>query len=190
MGRRTRSRSALAGVHQALRPGAYLPLPQTDLGMDHPASAPSRAGRPVDVAGGGRFHPTQVGAGGRCGPKAALGETLRQRPSDTGASPPGRFGAFGATRHASEAAETLRKIARKAKRPPLWPSQTLPGRQEDCLNPHEHSERGGSFARDIKPIAKLSCLKRKLSSLRERYETSHVGAPEHLLDNLRVDSLC
>ena len=30
------------------------------------------------------------------------------------------------------------------------------------LNPHEGSERG-SFAKDIKPIAKLSCLKRKLS---------------------------
>jgi hypothetical protein len=39
--RRTRSRSHLASLREALRPGAYLPLPQTDFGMDHPSGASS-----------------------------------------------------------------------------------------------------------------------------------------------------
>jgi hypothetical protein len=158
--RTTGSRPSLARVHQTLRPGAHLSLSKADIGMDHTSGAPSRAGRPVDVAGSSGFHPTQAGAVGRCGSTSALGETLRHRPPDTDSGPPRRFGAFGATWHAGEAAETLRKIARTAKRPPLGPGETLPGRQEDRLNPHEHSERG-SFARDIKPLAKLSCLKRK-----------------------------
>src|SRR5215216_4754000 len=130
--------------------------------MDHTSGAPSRAGRPVDVAGGGRFHPTQAGTGGRCGPKAALGETLRHRPSDTGPGPPRGFAAFSGTRHTRQAAKTLRSLTGTAQRAPLGPSQALPGRQEDRLNPHEDSERG-SFARDISPSQNSSCLKRKLS---------------------------
>ncbi len=78
----------------------------------------------------------QAGAGVRCGPKAAVGEALRHRSPNTDPGPPRRFGAFARARHACEAAETLRKIARKAQRPPLfWPSQTLPGLQEGRLSP-------------------------------------------------------
>ena len=67
------------------------------------------------------------------GPEAAVGATLRRRSTDTGAGPSGGFVAFGADGHASEGAETLRKIARKAQRPPLWASETLPGDQNGCL---------------------------------------------------------
>ena len=118
-----------------LEPGAYLPLSQTGLGMDNAEGASSRAGGPLDVVGGDCFHPTQDGAGVCCGSAAAVGEALQHRPPDTDSSTPRCFGAFGGTRHAREAAETLRKIARKAKRPPLGPSQTLPGPQEGCLSP-------------------------------------------------------
>jgi hypothetical protein len=116
------------------------------------------------------FHPTQAGAVGRCGPEAALGETLRQRPSDTGAGPPHGFSAFSRSRHTRQATKTLRTLTGTAQRAPLWPSQALPGRQEGCLNTHEDSERG-SFARDTKPIAKLSCLKRKLRASANRRAT-------------------
>jgi hypothetical protein len=104
--------------------------------MDHTSGATSRAGRPVDVAGGGRFHPTQVGAHVRCGPEATLGAPLRQRPPYTGSGPPRSFGAFGAPRHTRQAAKTLRALTRTAQGAPLGPSQTLPGPQEDRLNPH------------------------------------------------------
>jgi hypothetical protein len=49
-----------------------------------------------------------VGARPRCGPEAAVGETLRRRSTDTGAGPSGSFVAFGGYGHASEGAETLR----------------------------------------------------------------------------------
>jgi hypothetical protein len=96
-------------------------------------ATPSR--RPVDVAGLGRFHPAQASAGVRCGSAAALGAPLRHRSPDTDPGPPRRFSAFGGTRHAREAAETLREVARKAQRPPFGTSQTLPGPQKDRLSP-------------------------------------------------------
>jgi hypothetical protein len=74
--RTTGSRPSLARVHQTLRPGAHLSLSKADIGMDHTSGAPSRAGRPVDVAGDSGFHPTQAGAGERWGSAAALGEAL------------------------------------------------------------------------------------------------------------------
>ena len=55
-------RSHLALLRKALRPGAHLPLPQAEHGMDHPSGSPPRAGRPVDVAGRGRLHTAKVGA--------------------------------------------------------------------------------------------------------------------------------
>jgi hypothetical protein len=48
-----------------------------------------------------------------------VGEALRHRSPNTDPGPPRRFGAFARARHAYEAAETLRKIAWKAQRPPL-----------------------------------------------------------------------
>jgi hypothetical protein len=38
---------------------------QTGSGMDHTSGKAPRAGRPVDVAGGGRFHPAEAGADAR-----------------------------------------------------------------------------------------------------------------------------
>jgi hypothetical protein len=133
------------------------------IGMDDAEGSPPRAGRPVDVGGGGRFCPTQVGAHVCRGPAAALGETLRHRSPDAVSGPSRGFGAFGAPRHTRQAAETLRALTGTAQRSALGPGQALPGPQEERLTPHEDSERG-SFAMEIKPIAKLSCLKRKLST--------------------------
>src|SRR5215218_1049739 len=89
------------------------------------------------MAGGGRLHPTQAGAGVRCGPKAAVGEALRHRPPDARAGPSRRFGAFAEAWHAREAAETLRTLTGTPQRPPLGTSQTLPGHQADRLSPRK-----------------------------------------------------
>ena len=127
-------RSALARLRQALRPGAHLPLLQAEHGMDHAEGAPPRAGRSMDVAGFGSFHPAEAGAGVRCGPKATVGAPLRRRSPDTGTGPPGSFVAFGAPGHAGEGAETLREVSREAQRPALRQGQALPGSQEWCLS--------------------------------------------------------
>jgi hypothetical protein len=100
--------SHLALLRQAFRPGAHLPLPQTEHGMDHLSGKTPRTGRPVELAGRGRLHTQLRLARPRCGPEAAAGETLRRRSTDTGAGPSGSFVAFGGYGHASEGAETLR----------------------------------------------------------------------------------
>jgi DDE superfamily endonuclease len=135
-------RSALARLRQALRPGAHLPLLQAEHGMDHAEGAPPRAGRSMDVAGFGSFHPAQAGAGVRCGPKATVGAPLRRRSPDTGTGPPGRFVAFGAPGHARQAAETLRQITRQAQRQSLGPGDTLPDDKEGSLKTQEDGQRG------------------------------------------------
>ena len=101
-------RSPLALLRQALRPGAHLPLPQAEHGMDHPSGSPPRAGRPVELAGGGRLHAAKVGARACCGPEAAVGAPLRCGSADARAGPSGGFVAFGGDGHAGEGAETLR----------------------------------------------------------------------------------
>jgi hypothetical protein len=132
-------------------------------GMEHASGQASRAGRPVDVVGGGGFHPAEASAGVCSGPEAALGAPLRPVSPHAEAGTPHRFGAFGALGDARQAAETLRKIARKAPRTPLWAGEALPGRQEDHLKPHEVRKRR-SFAMETKAIAKLPWLKHKLRS--------------------------
>jgi hypothetical protein len=111
----------------------------------------------VDVAGLGRFHPARAGAGVRCGSAAALGASLRPLTPDTDPGPPHRFGAFGGTGDAREAAETLGEVVRKAERPPFWPSQTLPGPQKGRLSARRQQTR--SFAMSFMAIAKLLVIK-------------------------------
>ena len=134
--------SNLALLRQALRPGAHLPLLQAEHGMDHAEGAPPRAGRSMDVAGFGSFHPAEAGAGVRCGPKATVGAPLRRRSPDTGTGPPGSFVAFGAPGHARQAAETLRQITRQAQRQSLGPGDTLPDDKEGSLKTQEDGQRG------------------------------------------------
>jgi len=59
--------------------------------------------------------------------------------------------------HAREAAETLREVARKAKRPPFWPGQALPGPQKGRLSPRRPRTR--SIAMSFMSIAILLMLK-------------------------------
>src|SRR4029434_7232235 len=119
------SRSNLARLRKTLRPGAHLALTQAEHGMDDVAGSPSRTGRPVELAGRGRLHAAKVGARLCCGPEAAVGTPLRSGSTDACTGPPGSFVTFGGDGHASEGAETLRKIAREAKRQSLWPGRTL-----------------------------------------------------------------
>jgi hypothetical protein len=116
------------------RPGTHLALPQAEHGMDDAEGSPPRTGRPLELAGCGRLHTAKVGARPCYGPASAMGALLRGRSADACTGPPGSFVAFGGNRHASEGAETLRQVARQAERPPLWPSETLPGDQNGCLS--------------------------------------------------------
>lgn len=59
------------------QPGAHLPLSQTEHGMDDAQGSSPRAGRPLELAGGGRLHAAQVGTRSRCGPASAVGAPLR-----------------------------------------------------------------------------------------------------------------
>jgi hypothetical protein len=59
--------------------------------------------------------------------------------------------------HAREAAETLRGVARKAKRSPFWPGQALPGPQKGRLSPRRPRTR--SIAMSFMSIAILLVLK-------------------------------
>ena len=85
-----------------------------------------------------------------------------ERRYDTGRLTPVRvrrvvFGAFGGTRHARQAAETLWEIARKTERPPLGSSQTLSGDQKERLSLRRQQTR--SFAMSFISIAKLLVVK-------------------------------
>jgi hypothetical protein len=59
--RPTGPRPVLARLHPPLRPRAHLPLLQAGPGLDHPAGAHARAGRPLDLAGAHRLHPASSG---------------------------------------------------------------------------------------------------------------------------------
>jgi hypothetical protein len=118
------------------------------------------------TGGRGRWWPLSSGLGWRgrvladrrlCPGNAATTPATRRRSEFTR-----RFDAFVGTRDASEAAETLREIARKAERSPLWPSQTLPGPQNDRLRPRRQQTR--SIAMDIKLIAILLVVKTQAKS--------------------------
>jgi hypothetical protein len=115
--------------------GAHFSLPQIDFGVDYPASAISRAGRPLELDGTRRLHPVAPDAPMRRGPKAAVGASLQPRLSDPGPGPSRRFGAFGGTGHAHQATKTLRSLPEAAQRTALRPCEALPGHQEGCLNP-------------------------------------------------------
>jgi hypothetical protein len=93
--RRAGPRSPLAGARSALRPGAYLPLPQTDFGVDYPSDAPSGAGRLLELAGAYGLHAVAPGTAVRRGSAAPLAAPLRFRLSDTVADSSRRFGALG-----------------------------------------------------------------------------------------------
>jgi hypothetical protein len=141
-GERAGSELALACLREALRPGTHLPLPQADVRMDQPPVSSPRAGRSVDVAGGGGLHAAAPGESERGGHEAAVGEALRSGPADPDAGTPGGFDTFGSVGDAREAAETLREVARKAQRKTLGPGEALPGHQEECLSPRRRPERG------------------------------------------------
>jgi hypothetical protein len=63
----------LARLHPQVRPRAHRRFRQADARLDHPTSAPSRAGRPVDLVGAGRIHPAAHGPRHRQRPAAAVG---------------------------------------------------------------------------------------------------------------------
>ena len=107
-GDETGSGSHLAFVCAAFRSGAHLPFPQAEHGMDDTEGAPSRAGRPVDVASCSCVYAAAVGTHMRCGPAAAVGAALRYGAPYTDPGPSRGFSAFGAPGHTRQAAETLR----------------------------------------------------------------------------------
>lgn len=69
----------LARVPTALRPGAHLPLPQADPGLDPPPPVRTRRSRPLDPPGPGRPHPTPPRQSPVRRPPPALGAAPTRR---------------------------------------------------------------------------------------------------------------
>jgi hypothetical protein len=93
-----------------------VPLPQAGHGVDDAQGSPPRAGQPVELAGGGRIHAVEVGARPCRGLASAVGAPLRRGSADACTGSPGGFVTFGGTRHACQAAETLRSLTGTAQR--------------------------------------------------------------------------
>ena len=68
-----RSRSSLAGVCPPVRPETHHPILQADTWVDNAQATPSRAGRPLDLAGAGRLRPAAPGPRCRGRSTAAVG---------------------------------------------------------------------------------------------------------------------
>jgi hypothetical protein len=103
---------------------------QADPGLDHPTAAPSRPGRPLDLAGAGRLHPAAPGPPGRRRPTPAVGAAPPARsavalPGPQGVSAPAVHGGV-----ASRCAETLRALPWPPQRPPIRPRPAPPRGQE------------------------------------------------------------
>jgi hypothetical protein len=75
------AQGAVARLRAPVRPGAHHPLRQADPWLDHAQGAPSRAGRPLDLAGAGRLHPAASGPHDHLRPAAAMGTTPRTEPA-------------------------------------------------------------------------------------------------------------
>src|SRR5215210_1791661 len=123
---------ALARLRQAIRPGTHLPLPQANVRMEQPPVSSPRAGRSVELAGGGSLHTVALGESQRFGHEAAMGEALRSGKAYPCAGTAGGFDTFGSSGNTREATETLREVAWKAQRKTLGPGEALPGHQEEC----------------------------------------------------------
>ena len=133
---------AVASLRPPLRPGAHAALLQAEPGLDDAARPPSRASRPLDLAGRGRLHPVAAGAAvGRRSPPA-LGAAPGSGQADTSSRPACPFRAAADGGHAGPRAKTVRALAGPTHREPVGARHPLPGpekgrvRPEFCREPH------------------------------------------------------
>src|SRR5215218_8795414 len=97
----------------------HRPLRQTDPRLDDPTAAPSRPGRPVDLAGAGRLHPAAPGPPGRQRPAAAVGAAPTSAATLALPGAPRVSAAAVRARLAGCRTETLRMLLRPAQGPGL-----------------------------------------------------------------------
>src|SRR3954452_16906297 len=108
--RPTGPRPVLARLHPPLRPRAHLPLLHTGPGLDHPAGAHARAGRPLDLAGAAGLHPAAPSPTHRHRGAAALGKPAAGAPADSRTDPPRIPSTAADPGHPGQSTETLRPL--------------------------------------------------------------------------------
>src|SRR5215218_4043208 len=128
--RRARPGPGLAGLHPPVRPGTHRQVCQADPRLDDPTAAPSRAGRPVDLAGAGRLHPAAPGPRGRRGCPTALGAVPIPAAILALTGAPRVSAAVGRARLAGRRTETLWRLFRPAQGSGLGACGPSPGAQE------------------------------------------------------------
>ena len=117
-----------------VRPRTHDTLHETNPGLDDAEGAPSRAGRPMDLAGIGRLRPAEAGACHRRRREATLGASATASAVDPDPRPAGFRDSLGGRGHPGEAPETLREVSGAPEGQPLWAGQASPGAQNGRLS--------------------------------------------------------
>jgi DDE superfamily endonuclease len=120
----------VADLHPQVRPGTHRQVRQADPRLDDPTAAPSRASRPVDLAGAGRLHPAAPGPPGHRGRPTAVGAVPTPAATLALSGAPRVSAAVARDRLAGECAETLRMLLRPAQGPGLRACGPPPCNQE------------------------------------------------------------
>ena len=105
------------------------------LRLGHPAGAPARAGRPLDLAGARGLHPAAPRPRRRRRPPPAVGAPAPAGPAHARAGAPEFCNAGAVPAPRRRGAKTLRALPGPAQRAPLGAGGALPARQEGRLTP-------------------------------------------------------
>jgi hypothetical protein len=145
---------AWRALRSKVRPGPHLPLRQAGPGLDHPQGPHPRTGRPLDLAGHRRLHPTAPRPAPRRGPPAALAAAPAGRQAHTRPGPPGLRPPPRTDGQPGQATETPWTPTRTPPRTSLRPCTPLSRHQKAGLtgklpqHAHTASRRGHPLAAD------------------------------------------
>jgi hypothetical protein len=131
----------LACLPAPLRHRAHLPLRQKHPRLDHTGAADPRPGRPLDLAGRRRLHPTAPGPRARRRPPPALGTTPRPRQAHPRARPQRVSTTPPNPGHTSQCAEIRQTRTRAPQKHPTTTPNPLPSSQESRLTPRPRFNR-------------------------------------------------
>src|SRR3954468_21410668 len=104
---------------------------QAGPGLDHPAGAHARAGRPLDLAGAAGLHPAPSGPLHRRRQAVAMGTALAGTPADPDPNPTRFPSAPAAPGHPGQSTQTLRPLTRTPGRQPTKTGTPPASDQED-----------------------------------------------------------
>src|SRR5262249_10995257 len=128
-----RSRRGLAGLCRPLRDRTPLPLLSANAQVDHAQAAPTRGGRPLDVAAAAHLRPAALGTRPSGRRALTLAAAAAPRAADPRRSAMGLFVAPGTPGQSRQRIKTLRTLAGTAERQTLAACSTLSGDQTHLL---------------------------------------------------------